>query len=43
VLKTLESLGGDSCIENLKAIKEVRLSYWIENGKRLWFGSIVDD
>ena len=41
-LKTMEKLHQDSCVENLKAIKEMGLENWIENGKRLWFGSEVD-
>jgi len=42
-LKSLEELHGDSCVKNLKAIKEVGLDAWITSGKRLWFGSEVDD
>ena len=42
-LKTLEELHGDSCVENLKAIKEMGLEAWIRRGKRLWFGSDVDN
>jgi len=41
-LKVMEELHKDSCIKNLKAIKEMGLENWIENGKRLWFGSEVD-
>jgi len=42
-LKSLEELHGDSCVNNLKAIKEMGLEAWIISGKRLWFGSKVDD
>jgi len=42
-LRSLEELHGDSCVKNLKAIKEVGLEAWIIKGKRLWFGSEVDD
>ena len=42
-LKTLERLHGDSCVENLTAIKEMGLEAWITTGKRLWFGSDVDN
>ncbi|NQV19386.1 MAG: DUF3795 domain-containing protein [Armatimonadetes bacterium] len=41
--KALEELHKDSCAKNLKAIKEIGLKNWITNGKRLWFGSKVDD
>jgi len=42
-LKTLEDLHRDSCVENLEGIKEMGLKAWITMGKRLWFGSDVDD
>ena len=42
-LKSLEELHGDSCMMNLKAIKEMGLEAWISRGKRHWFGSDVDD
>ena len=42
-LKTLEGLHGDSCVKNLKAIREMGLEAWIRRGKRLWFGSDVDN
>jgi len=42
-LKSLEGLHGDSCVKNLKAIKEMGLEAWMTQGKRLWFGSEVDD
>jgi len=42
-LKSLEALHGDSCVKNLKAIKERGLSNWIEHDKRLWFGTEIDD
>lgn len=42
-LKTLESLHGDSCVKTLKTIKEMGLQAWITMGKRLWFGSDVDN
>jgi len=42
-LKSLEELHGDSCVKNLKVIKEMGLEAWTISGKRLWFGSKVDD
>lgn len=42
-LKSLEELHGDSCAKNMKAIKEMGLEAWISRGKRLWFGSEVDN
>ena len=42
-LESLEGLHGDSCVKNLKAIKEMGLEAWIIRGKRLWFGSEADD
>ena len=42
-LKALEELHKDSCVKNLRAIKEMGISNWIASGKRLWFGSKVDD
>lgn len=41
--KALEELHKDSCVKNLKAIKEMGLKNWITNGKRYWFGSDVED
>jgi hypothetical protein len=40
---SLSGLHGDSCVKNLKAIKEMGIEDWIERGVRLWFGSDVDD
>ncbi len=34
---------GDSCRENLKAIKKVGIDNWVKKGKKLWFGSDIDD
>ena len=42
-LKTLEELHGDSCVKNLKAIKEMGFEAWVTTGKRRWFGSKADD
>ena len=42
-LKSLEGLHGDSCVKNLKAIKEMGLEAWVIRGKRLWFGSDIDN
>lgn len=42
-LKAQEALHGDACVKNLRAIKEMGLEAWIGSGKRLWFGSEVDD
>lgn len=36
-LRKLEGLHGDSCIKNLKAIKQMGVEAWIREGKRLWF------
>ncbi len=41
-LRQLEGLHGDSCVENLRALKEKGLEDWVAGGKRLWFGSDVD-
>jgi hypothetical protein len=41
-LKTLEGLHGDSCIKNLRGIRQMGLEKWIAEGRRLWFGSEVD-
>ncbi len=41
-LEVMKELYKDSCIQNLQAIKEMGLENWIENGKRLWFGSEMD-
>ncbi len=41
-LSNLEGLHGDSCVSNLRAIREMGLEDWIARGKRLWFGSDVD-
>ena len=42
-LEALKGLHRDSCVKNLKAIKEMGIEKWIESGKRYWFGSAVDD
>jgi len=42
-LESMKGLHRDSCVKNLKAIKEIGLEKWIETGKRYWFGSDVDD
>lgn len=42
-LESLEELHGDSCVTNLKAIKEMGPEAWISRGKRHWFGSDTDD
>ena len=42
-LESLKGLHRDSCVKNLKAIKEMGLEKWVETGKRFWFGSDVDD
>ena len=42
-LKTLEDLHGDSCVVNLKAIKDMGIEKWVKKGKRYWFGSDVDN
>jgi len=40
-LKTfMEGLHADSCVKNLKAIKEMGLEAWIIRGKRLWYWSL---
>jgi hypothetical protein len=36
-LQPLSGLHGESCIKNLRAIKEMGIENWIRNGKRLWF------
>ena len=41
-LKSLEPLHGDSCVVNLRAIREMGPDAWVASGKRLWFGSDVD-
>jgi len=43
ILKSLEGLHQDSCVKNLEAIKKMGLETWIIKGKRLWFGTEVDD
>ncbi len=42
-LKSLEALHRDSCIKNLQAIKAMGPEGWVAHGRRLWFGSDVDD
>ncbi len=42
-LESMKDLHRDSCVKNLKAIKEMGLEQWVETGKRYWFGSHVDD
>ena len=38
-LKGHEALHGDSCVTNLRAIREMGLEVWVASGERLWFGS----
>jgi hypothetical protein len=42
-LKTMENLHRDSCIKNLKNIREKGIETWLKTCKRYWFGSDVDD
>lgn len=42
-LESMKDLHQDSCVKNLRAIKEMGLEKWIELGTRYWFGSDVDD
>ena len=42
-LKSLEGLHNDACVKNLEAIKEMGLETWLSKGRRLWFGSTIDD
>ena len=42
-LKTMEDLHRDSCIKNLKNIKEKGIENWLKTCKRYWFGSDVDN
>ncbi len=42
-LESMKDLHRDSCVKNLRAIKEIGLEKWVEMGKRYWFGSDVDD
>ena len=41
-LARLEELHGNSCLKNLKAIREMGAANWVANGPRLWFGSDTD-
>jgi hypothetical protein len=41
-LATLEGLHGDSCVRNLRAIREDGRERWASSGIRHWFGSEVD-
>ena len=43
LLKSLEDLHGDSCIKNLQAIKKMNIDTRLENLKRYWFGTKIDD
>ena len=36
-LDTMTELHGQSCIENLRAIKKTGVNEWVREGKRLWF------
>jgi hypothetical protein len=42
-LKLMEPLHGDSCVRNLRAIREMGPEAWVAHGTRLWFGSSVDE
>lgn len=42
-LKTMTGLHRDSCVKNLKAIKEMGVEKWVTEAKRYWFGSDVDE
>lgn len=41
-LQRLEDLHGDSCVRNLRAIREMGLDAWLAKGERFWFGSDVE-
>jgi hypothetical protein len=41
-LKSTEPLHGDSCVANLRAIKEMGPDAWVADGRRLWFGTDVE-
>ncbi len=42
-LKSLSVLHGESCIKNLRAIREMGIEDWIHKGKRLWFADDTDE
>ena len=42
-LASLEALHGDSCIRNLRSIREMGLETWLAEGQRFWFGSDAED
>ncbi|UCG92708.1 MAG: DUF3795 domain-containing protein [candidate division WOR-3 bacterium] len=42
-LQTMVGLHRDSCVKNLRAIKEMGVEKWITEAKRYWFGSDVDE
>lgn len=42
-LQTMVGLHRDSCVKNLKTIKEMGVEKWIAEAKHYWFGSDVDE
>jgi hypothetical protein len=42
-LAGLEELHGDSCVRNIESIRKMGPEVWVAEGRRLWFGSDVDE
>jgi hypothetical protein len=42
-LAGLEDLHGDACVRNIESIRSMGPEAWVAEGRRLWFGSGVDD